>query len=58
MNTDIQNSSDILTIVIMGILNVIQAIGNVLKIAKSKKQLKQTQNENEVYNGDYRFISA
>ena len=51
-NPDLTNSTDMLTIIIMGILNVIQAIGNVLKIAKSKKQLKQTQNENEVYNGD------
>ena len=47
MNTDIQNNTDILTIIIMGILNVIQAIGNVLKIAKSKKQIKQQDDENE-----------
>jgi len=46
MNADYQNSTDILTIVIMGILNVIQAIGNVIKIAKSKKQIKNQEDEN------------
>jgi len=41
--TTVTNNSDLLTIIIMGVLNIIQAIGNLLKIKKNQKNENNTE---------------